>query len=543
MEPNKQSLYEQLLTRTAPESKVPPPRPSAAVIPWRRHKDNQLEVYWVRRSPTMRFMGGWHAFPGGGLSQSDADVCLEDPPSGTTASTFSAAEPESDALSRQQLGPDLPSGLAACAIRELFEETGLLLAREALNRSTAPKVEHLVAARQRLLAKQSRFTDLAIEHLWTLTAKPLVFAGRWLTPPLSPIRFDNRFFLLRWDREHLIQPTMMGSELDHGEWIRPADAVERWQRGEVLIAPPILHILRVLADVSPEDGLERLRQPDEANLGPMRRIEFRPGVILLPLRTPTLPPATHTNTYLMGLRRTVLIDPGTPHPEEIERLRCATQAAIAQDRTITAIWLTHHHPDHVGAAEFMRSELGVPICAHRSTAESLQLRGMSVDQELRDNQMIDLGGDHAFPVRIIHTPGHAKGHLCFFDETHRSMIAGDLLSTLSTIVIDPPEGNMNAYLASLDRVRKLRPSVLFPSHGPAVLRGEATLEKLKRHRLEREEQVLAAWLDGVRVPSTMVKKIYPDLPSEIHPVAERQLVAHLERLRLFGRLTDEASEL
>ena len=537
MDRERQTLYERLLTGLPAAAGSAPVRPSAAIVPWRRATGGGVEVYWVRRSPSMRFMGGWYAFPGGGLARSDAELALADSPAGCSESTFSPAEPEGDVSRRQQLGPDLLPGLAACAIRELFEETGLLLvAEEELAGTERPAPEVLAAARRRLLDKRGALADLVSEHGWALSAGPLVFAGRWLTPPLSPLRFDNRFFLLRWPRDRVPQPSLMGSELDRGEWIRPAEALARWRRGDVLVAPPILHILRVLSDAAPETGLERLRHPDEANLGPLRRIEFRPGVILLPLLTPTLPPATHTNAYLLGQRRVVLVDPATPHRDETDRLRRAVAAAPSQDLRITAIWLTHHHADHVGAVEAMRRDLGVPVCAHRLTAERLQHHGLAVDEELRDGQVFDLGGDREFPVRVVHTPGHTRGHLCFFDETHRSLLAGDLASTLSTIVIDPPEGDMDAYVASLDRVIALRPRLLFPAHGPAVSPAVPTLEKLKRHRLEREEQVLATWRGGTREPAAMVKAIYADVPREIHPVAERQLHAHLDRLRRHGRL-------
>ncbi len=268
----------------------------------------------------------------------------------------------------------------------------------------------------------------------------------------------------------------------------------------------------------------------------VRRIEFAPGVILLPLLTPTLPPATHTNAYLLGRSRAVLVDPATPLPDEICGLRRALAAARRQGIEVCAIWLTHHHPDHVGAVEAMRRELGVPVCAHPLAVAPLQHAGLKVDEELTDGQRVDLGDHEPFPVRVVHTPGHTRGHLSFFDETHRSLIAGDLASTLSTIVIDPPEGDMDDYIASLDRAMALAPKLLFPAHGPAVLGATQRLEKLKHHRLEREDQVLAAWRAGRREPAEMVAEVYPELPEEIRPVAARQISAHLERLQRGGRI-------
>ena len=534
---NAASLYEQFLMQGGATTRRLPARSSAAVVPWRRDAAGNLEVYWVRRSPTMRFMGGFYAFPGGGLARSDASVVLARPPAGISESTFTAAEPGIDETRLSELGPDLVPGLAACAVRELFEETGLLLTADASPAAPPFEPAALPALRQRLLDKSIDFADLAEERDWQLDAARLVFAGRWLTPPLAPMRFDNRFFLLEWNSRQAVQPSLMGTELDLGEWIRPRRALERWHDGELLTAPPILHILRVLSDASPTAGLPRLLEPEEANLGPMRRIEFRPGVILLPLLTPTLPPARRTNAYLLGTGKAALIDPATPFADETERLRQAVAAARAQGVRIEAIWLTHHHPDHIGAVESMRRELGVPVCAHRLAASELDRRGVAIDQELEDGQTVDLGGERPFPVRIVHTPGHTRGHLCFFDETHRSLIAGDLASTLSTIVVDPPEGDMGAYIESLDRAVALSPDVLFPAHGPPAPAAVRRLEKLKRHRLEREEKVFDTWRSGIADPTEMIGRVYDDVDESVHPIAERQLQAHLIRLRQLGRIS------
>ncbi len=537
------SHYERLLTSRLPATAGKPPRTSASVVPWRRGPNGDVEVFWVRRAETMKFLGGWYAFPGGGLARSDAAVPIMSSPRGVTQSSFSAPEPEVGEAGRRRLGPDLPPGLAACAVRELFEETGLLLDSDVLSGDREPSPRRgangqqaFDDARRRLLDKASDFAGLAAAGGWRLDASPLVFAGRWLTPPLAPMRFDNRFFLLEWHSGRALQPSLMGTELDRGEWILPARALERWHSGEALVSPPILHILRVLASDGPVAGLPRLERPDEADLGPFRRIEFRPGVVLLPLVTPTLPPAERTNAILLGRRETVLVDPATPLPEETERLRRALAAARDQGREIRAIWLTHHHPDHVGAVAAIRRDLGVPVCAHRLAAEHLERRGIRIDEELTDGQRVVLDGDPPFPVRVVHTPGHARGHLCFFDETYGSLIAGDLASTLSTIVIDPPEGDMDAYLSSLDKAAALEPELLFPAHGPPVNGAVSRLRKLKRHRLEREAQILEAWHGGARQPSEMVAEIYADVPKIVHPIAERQILAHLERLRRRGRI-------
>ena len=319
-----------------------------------------------------------------------------------------------------------------------------------------------------------------------------------------------------------------------GTWISPAEAWEAWRRGDVLAAPPILHTLEVLSQDGPVKGLGRLRDPAETNLGPLRRVEMRPGVAMFPLLTYTLPPAATTNAYLLGTTDCVLVDPGASSSQELDRLEAALAAAREKlGRRVTAIWLTHHHPDHVGGVERLRASLGVPVLAHPLTAERLAPHGITIDGELHDGQRVMLG---SYPVLVLHTPGHARGHLCFLEEHQRSLLCGDMVSGVSMIVVDTPEGDMGDYLGSLEKLAALRPGTLFPGHGPAIKNAEVKLREYIRHRLWREERILEAWQEGKRRPAEMLPTVYEDVPQQAWPLAERQILAHMNRLRKLERI-------
>ena len=515
------NLYEKVLSGVAHSSRQPvATRDSGAVVPWRRGLDGKLEVYWVRRAEALRFMGGWYSFPGGGVSRRDREISVR---------VESHPDPDD--------GEPSAAPLLACAARELFEEIGVLTVSPRGGGLSADQLEALPALRQALLGKNLSFAEILSRLDVDLDGSRFVFAGRWITPESNPVRFDARFYLLEWPAEEPQQPEIIPGELESGEWIQPRDALARRERGEVLIPPPGVYILEALADEGPVNGLARLQEPQGIDLGPFRRMEFLPGCHQFPLRTPTLPPATHTNAYVLGNEELVLIDPGASDLTEIEALRQGLADLLKEPgKHFSAIWLTHHHADHIGGVEAMRGFLDVPVCAHQLTAERLAELSISVDREMRDGETIRLRGEPETAVEVLHTPGHARGHLCFYIDRLGALVAGDMVAGVGTIVVDPPDGDMDDYLRSIERLIDLNPRYVLPGHGSFGPNGVGKLRATRDHRLMREAKVLEAWRAGAREPREMLSTVYADADPRVYPLAERQILAHLGRLRKLGRI-------
>jgi glyoxylase-like metal-dependent hydrolase (beta-lactamase superfamily II) len=152
-----------------------------------------------------------------------------------------------------------------------------------------------------------------------------------------------------------------------------------------------------------------------------------------------------------------------------------------------------------------------------------------------DQELITLDGVPPITLRAMHTPGHARGHLCFYEERTGTLITGDNIVGLGSVLIDPPEGNMRDYLNSLQRMRALpNLTVLFGGHGPAMANPQAKLDEYIAHRLERERKILAAVESGCATPAAIVANVYTDVSPKAHAMAERAVLAHLEKLETDG---------
>lgn len=265
---------------------------------------------------------------------------------------------------------------------------------------------------------------------------------------------------------------------------------------------------------------------------PSGLVPVAPGIRVLALRTPTLPPAAHTNVYLVGPESGPLavVDPGSPYADQQAVLDEVLAAEAQAGRPIARVLLTHHHGDHVGGAAALAARWSVPVAAHRNTARRIAGR-VQVTQELSDGDVVD-------GVTCVFTPGHADGHLCFEVAGAGATIVGDMVAGLGWILIDPEEGNMAEYLASLARLLARPPAVLLPAHGPAITDGPAKLREYIAHRTMREDKVVVALSARGAAGATLgelVPEVYADTPRALWPLAERSLRAHLDKLERESR--------
>jgi len=248
-----------------------------------------------------------------------------------------------------------------------------------------------------------------------------------------------------------------------------------------------------------------------------------PLLVLAP--NPSIYTGRGTNTYLVGGDQLLCVDPG---PDLDAHLTAILDAVAERGGRVATILLTHSHPDHRPLAKRLSAATGAPV---RALDVALGDDGATL---LEDGEAVPAG---SAALRAVHTPGHARDHLCFLDEATGHLYTGDHVLGGMTTVISPPDGDMTDYMASLERIRELRPTVIHPGHGPRIDDAAAVIDDYIAHRLDREAQVERAARDrGVPVaPADLVPEIYAGYPEALWEAAARSVQAHLDKLVREGR--------
>jgi glyoxylase-like metal-dependent hydrolase (beta-lactamase superfamily II) len=252
-----------------------------------------------------------------------------------------------------------------------------------------------------------------------------------------------------------------------------------------------------------------------------------PMVRRIVARNPGMMTGPGTNTYLVGIDEIAVIDPGPDDAEHLDAI-----AGCGGDR-IRWILLTHTHEDHSPGAIGLKKRTGAEILAFDAGGGKGKVR---LDGTLADGSVIEATEFH---LTALHTPGHASNHLCYLLNEERTLFTGDHIMQGSTVVIRPPDGDMAAYLASLERLKQIRPRLraIAPGHGHLITDPVAVVDEYIDHRLARERQVLAA-LDarGTATITDLVEEIYVDVPTELHRIARYSVWAHLRKLADEGQV-------
>lgn len=266
---------------------------------------------------------------------------------------------------------------------------------------------------------------------------------------------------------------------------------------------------------------------------PGKVVQLSPLIRRLTAPNPGVMTGPGTNAYIIGTDQLALIDPG---PEGAPHLAAMVEVVGKQLKWILC---THTHLDHSPGARALKQETRAQVLGHGSVPDDgRQDRAFAPDRVLRDGDVLDCG---EFRLRAVHTPGHASNHLCYLLEGERWLFTGDHIMQGSTVVISPPDGDMIAYLGSLERLLTLDLAAVAPGHGHLIEKPHDEVRRLIAHRMKREQKVLDALRRaGPGTLDDLLPLAYDDVPRAIHPVARRSLHAHLIKLADEGRARQNA---
>lgn len=423
------------------------------------------ELLMVQRQPQLPSFSGYWAFPGGKLEAADAE--------GHTA----------------LLCPEAETRVLVGMVREVQEELGIDLDA---------------------LALAGQITAVRV-------------LGEATTPPISAARFRTRF--LRIDLAS--KPVLSLDTREHSEalWAAPAEWLARFRGGALLMAPPTFDTVTALAE-DPASAAPLNLDNDGAE-DECRIIEPLQGLRLIPVRSNTLPPATHTNALLIGDSYKVLVDPSPADRTELARLLKLLDRVGCDE-----VLLTHHHPDHRQFANEIAARYDVPLALSDTTRRFVQAKEPGYFGDLLLRTYVE--GDVVTrwlgqPVRVVPVPGHDAGQIALMPDNKAWFIVGDLIQGIGTVVIAKPEGHMGTYFKTLQKVIDLDPAVIVPSHGMAMGTTYRLQETLK-HRQMREASVLHLHREG-KSADEMLPLLYQGVDARLWPLARMNIDSHLDKLR------------
>lgn len=392
-------------------------------------------------------MGGFHVFPGGTLDPEDANIPLGD-------------HPHSD--------------LRVAAARELFEETGILAAHGASLPS--PSIRNQL--REQLLAESIPFKAILEDHDLTLNGSDFLEFGQWITPKFSPIRFDALYFAVLLPEEQA--PSILPGELIDGFWCTPNAALKGHQDGTYFITYPVLETLRAIRDCNGDlNQASHTMMNKEPDAYPTAGGEMIRGIHILPLTSTTEGPIDSTNTFILGEKEAVVVDPGTHTNEGTSALISYMKLMIRNGTTFLGIWLTHSRPDHIASAKQVAEEFNLPVLAHPECAKRLP-NDITIGGHLNDGDCftLKLDEERSSTWKVFHTPGITPGHVVFYEENLNNLVSGNTVIAIGAAALKDNESNPAHLKSSLKRLEQLPLGIIFPGHGPSVAAGRQAITRM-----------------------------------------------------------------
>lgn len=539
-----------------------PPRPAATLVVV-RDAPGGLQVLLLCRAERGDHNSGAWVFPGGTVDKNEHQwrgLC----------------EGSDDAAMSATLGvPEGGLDYAITAIRECFEECGLLFARRGGALVSGDDAARLAPWRDPLNRGERTLGELHAAEGLTLAVDELAYFSHWLTPLGRAKRYDTRFFVAVAPAGQTAQHD--GQEMVGMHWLCPAEALARsdslklmgptratltaigafndsaalmaYARGPrtvSIINPRIGAGSQGLRPVLPHEyAWAEMGRIDPLGHGtasyeivPGRAVRLSPHVIRVTAPNPSVMTGPGTNTYLVGggpANEWAVIDPGPDLPEHVEAVLHAAPGAV---RWILA---THTHHDHSPASVALQQHTHAPVMGRLAVHPHKQDGTFKPDRVLEDGERLAIAP--GVTLRVMHTPGHASNHLCYLLEEEKTLFTGDHLMQASTVVINPPDGDMAAYLRTLRALLDEDIEWLAPGHGFLMAQPRKAVQAVIDHRLKREAKVLCALREhGPATLEQLLPHAYDDVDPRMLPVAARSLLAHLGKLRSDGR-TDERAGL